>query len=450
MKKTLILGLGLIVAVAALTASVTYAIFHYQTPSVVNVMTAGNVQIELIEQQRDGKGGLEPFEQGKALSPIVGNVQQGEFDEFGMTKTKNYQDKIISVKNNGKNDAYVRVLIAYPAILKAESIATNGATSNEDALHANLGNRVDLTGNYTKAWGDKWKENWHWDYTSVESVIIEVEGVKYLVDCITFKDVLGTDAQTSAAIAGVYLDNDVDYKNGAYVLNGEELTGFNGVVTIPVLAQAVQADGFENALEAFESAFPYGENNENITEWFENTGLVNAKPEANAVRPAGFDPAAKGVSSVDGLTVTDNSDENTNLRALYTRDGKVNGNFTVTNSYLDGTYAMNVIGDDTGDLTVINTALRGWVSYDGFKNATFTNTTFGKNSNAEIYNVVRPYSNITFTNCDFTGTEFWLDKVPAGEKVTFVNCTMNGEVIDGIEDIKLPQGNEASVVIANS
>lgn len=447
MKKKLILGLGLIVAVAAITAGVTYAVFHYQTPSVVNVMTAGNVQIELIEQQRDGKGGLEAFEQGKKITPIIGSAQ-GEKDEYGMPKVDNYQDKIISVKNTGANEAYVRVLIAYPAILKQESIKTNGNTSNQDALHSNLGNRVDLTGNYTPAWGDKWKENWRWDYTSVPSKVITINGVEYLVECITFKDELEAGVQTSAAIAGVYLDDDVNYVDGKYVLGTTELTGFNGVVTIPVLAQAVQVDGYANALTAFDAAFPFTE--ENLEKWFNNANFVTAAPASGAERPSGYTPEGTNVV-VDGITVIDNSDDKTNLRALYTGDGKkVVGNLTVTNSYLDGTYAMNVIGDDTGILTVLNTALRGWVSYDGFKSATFTDVTFGANSNPEIYSVIRPYSTITFTNCDFDGTEFWLDKVPAGSEVKFVNCTMNGKVIEDVTDLSLPYGGEGLVVIANS
>lgn len=446
MKKKLILGLGLIVAVAAITAGVTYAVFHYQTPSVVNVMTAGNVQIELIEQQRDGKGGLEAFEQGKKITPIVGSAQLSEKDAYGMPEVDNYQDKIISVKNTGANEAYVRVLIAYPAILKQESINTNGNTSNQDALHSNLGNRVDLTGNYTPEWGDNWKDNWRWDYTSVPSKIITINGVEYLVECITFKDELEAGVQTSAAIAGVYLDDDVNYVDGKYVLGTTELTGFNGVVTIPVLAQAVQADGYSGYKAAFDDAFPFTE--ENLEKWFTNANFVTAAPESEAVRPAGYNPVEKGTNDVDGVTVIDNSDDKTNLRALYTGDNqKVSGDFFVRNSYLDGTYAMNVIGDGTGVLTVSNTALRGWVSYDGFTSATFSNTTFAANSNPEIYNVIRPYSGVTFTNCDFDGTEFWLDKVPADAKVTFVNCTMNGEVIDDVTDLSIPYGNENLVVI---
>ena len=173
--------------------------------------------------------------------------------------------------------------------------------------------------------------------------------------------------------------------------------------------------------------------------------MVNATATEHEV--AGYDPVEKGTNIVDGLTVIDNSAETANLRALYTKGGKVEGDFTVANSYLDGTYAMNVIGNDTGVLTVSNTALRGWVSYDGFKSAIFSNTTFGPNSNPEIYNAVRPYSTVTFTNCDFDGTEFWLDKVPAGEVVTFENCTMNGEVIDSVADLTITYGESTNVVI---
>lgn len=437
MKKKLLFGIGLIVAVAVATVGVTYAILQYQTPTAVNVMTAGNVQIELVEQQRDGNGGLETFEQGKTITPLVGSAQ-GEKDNFGMPVAENYQDKIISVKNTGANGAYVRVLMAVPASL-------DNPTAADSALHVNFGNRVDFTGNSTYNTGDGWKTTWRWDYSSVEVKTITINGEKYNVYCYTFKDVLASGAQTSAAIAGVYLDTNVNYENGAYVLNGEVIEGFDGVVTLPVLAQAVQADGYADALTAFNAAFPYSV--ENLESWFNNEKFITAAPESQAVRPAGYNPVEEGTNVVDGLTVIDNSDENTNLRALYTKDGTVSGDFTVTNSYLDGTYAMNVIGNDTGVLTVSNTALRGWVSYDGFVSASFSNSTFAQNTNAEIYNVIRPYAATTFTNCDFDGTEFYLDKLPEGAKVTFVNCTMNGETIDSAEDLTITYGTADSVVI---
>ena len=445
MKKKLFLGLSL-VGVAAASLATTLAAFN-SSDSAVNVMTAGNVQIKLVEQQREG-GELVPFEQGKTITPLVGSAQ-GEKDKFGMPVAANYQDKIISVENTGANEAYVRVLMAVPASLDNEDPA-------ESPLHVNYGNKVNFDGNYTEAWGSKWAEHWRWDYSSVDTAAIQIDGVAYNVYCYTYKDALATGAQTSAAIAGVYLDSRVNYDNGAYVMDGQVLTGFNGVVTLPVIAQAVQTDGFENALAAFEEAFPYGSQNENVTAWFNNTGLVNAAPASGANQPSGYNPYEKGTVVADGvlvdsITVIDNSDENTNLRALYNPSSKrIDGTLTVSNSYLDGTYAMNVYGNDTGDLIVSNSDLRGWVSYSGFNNAVFTNVTFGANSNPEIYNVIRPYSKLTFINCEFDGTEFWLDKLPADAKATFVNSTINGELIDSVEDITIVYGDENSVVIANS
>lgn len=443
MKKKLLLGLSF-VGVAAAAASLATSFAYYNSDdSAVNVMTAGNVQIELVEQQRNEKGdALEPFKQGKAITPLVGSAQ-GDKDKFGMPVAANYQDKIISVENTGANEAYVRVLMAVPAVL-------DDADASKSPLHVNYGNRVDFTGTGAYNTGDGWKTTWRWDYSSVNTAAIKINGETYNVYCYTYKDALATGAQTSAAIAGVYLDSAVNYENGAYVMGERTLTGFKGVVTLPVIAQAVQTDGFKDSLTAFAEAFPYGTNNENLTAWFNNTGLVNAAPEANATRPAGFDPGEAGVNVVDGLTVIDESDENTNLRALYNPSKKIEGTLTVTNSYLDGTYAMNVYGNNTGDLIVSNSDLRGWVSYDGFTSATFTNVTFGANSNPEIYNVIRPYSAVKFENCAFDGTEFWLDKLPADAKVTFVNSTINGKLIESADDITVELGSSDVVVVSNS
>ena len=111
---------------------------------------------------------------------------------------------------------------------------------------------------------------------------------------------------------------------------------------------------------------------------------------------------------------------------------------------------MNVYGNDTGDLIVSNTDLRGWVSYSGFKNAIFSNVTFGANSNPGIYNVIRPYSEVRFENCAFDGTEFRFDYMPAGTKATFVNSTINGKLIEKAEDIKITHGTKDVVVVNNN
>ena len=111
---------------------------------------------------------------------------------------------------------------------------------------------------------------------------------------------------------------------------------------------------------------------------------------------------------------------------------------------------MNVIGSNNGVLTVVDTDLRGWVSYSGFTSATFTNVTFGANTNPEIYNTIRPYSEVRFENCAFDGTKFRFDYMPAGTKATFVNSTINGKLIESAADITVELGSSDVVVVSNS
>lgn len=436
-KKTLLMALSFaLVAVVSVASTLAYLSAQ---DNAANVFTAGQVDVELIEQQRNAdRTALEDFKQGKELLPIVGSAQ-GEKDNFGLPKAANYVDKIVTVANTGRNDAYVRVLFGFPQVLDADK-------ASEMPLHWNHSVTFDADGNYVE--GNKIDYNWKAEGLAYT---IEIEGVVYNVYSYTYKTPLAAGTTTpDPAIVGLYLDSRVNYDAdlGKYTIDYGEgpvaLEGFDGNVVMPVIAQAVQAGGFANSDAAFEAAFPV--NAENLTKWFNNLGVKVAKPASGAVRPAGYVPSVDD-EVVDGITVIDSSDEKTNLRALYNEGTKITGDFKVANSYLDGTYAMNVYGDSTGNLTVVNTDLRGWVSYSGFKTATFTNCTFGQNTNPEYYNTIRPYSTITFVNCDFDGTEFWFDMLPAGATVTFENCTMNGNVIDSVDDLNIVQTTTNTITI---
>lgn len=424
-KKTLLMVLSFaLVAVVSVTSTLAYLSAQ---DNAANVFTAGQVDVELIEQQRNAdRTALEDFKQGKELLPIVGSAQ-GEKDKFGLPTAANYVDKIVTVKNTGRNDAWVRVLVGIPANL-------DDAVSTDVPLHWNLGNRFNAEGKYLENPVSIY--NWEYDVLAEK---VTIEGVEYNVWQFTYKTPLAAGKNTpDPAIIGFYLDSKVNYDadRGVYTFGDKDIEGFDGNVVIPVVAQAVQASGFANSDAAFEAAFPL--NAENVKTWLNATKVEIARPASGAVRPAGYVPSVDD-EVVDGITVIDNSDEKTNLRALYNEGTKITGDFKVANSYLDGTYAMNVYGDDTGNLTVVNTALRGWVSYSGFKTATFTNCTFGQNTNPEYYNTIRPYSTITFVNCDFDGTEFWFDKLE-GATVTFENCTMNNTKIDSLDDINVVYG----------
>lgn len=105
MKKK-ITALFLCVALAAIAIVGASLAYFTDTDNETNTFAVGNVKIDLIEQER-GENGLQPFTQGKKLSPIVGSAQ-GEKDELGMPTAKNYVDKMVTVRNTGSEKAYIR------------------------------------------------------------------------------------------------------------------------------------------------------------------------------------------------------------------------------------------------------------------------------------------------------------------------------------------------------
>ena len=114
MKKK-ITALFLCVALAAIAIVGASLAYFTDTDNETNTFAVGNVKIDLIEQER-GENGLQPFTQGKKLSPIVGSAQ-GEKDELGMPTAKNYVDKMVTVRNTGSEKAYIRAYFAIPAAL---------------------------------------------------------------------------------------------------------------------------------------------------------------------------------------------------------------------------------------------------------------------------------------------------------------------------------------------
>ena len=113
MKKKL-LAMCLVVALAATAVIGGTLAYFTDTDTKTNTFTAGGVKIDLIEQQV-GENGLEPFEQDQVLMPIVGSAQ-GEKDQYGQPVAENYIDKIATIENKGKSDAYVRAYFAIPPL----------------------------------------------------------------------------------------------------------------------------------------------------------------------------------------------------------------------------------------------------------------------------------------------------------------------------------------------
>ena len=242
MKKK-ILSIALVVAMIAIIAAGSFAYFT-DTDNKTNTFTVGNVDIELLEQQRNADSTkLVPFEQDKNLMPIVGSVQgeQEIVDGVKLPTAKNYVDKIISIKNTGVSKAYVRVFVAVPTALQ------NGQTPNApryDVLHWNFNGDSCADGQWT-------------DEIVVANPTV-INGVEYKIYSRTYTTALAANETTATpAYIGFYLDKTVDKNaNGEYTVdwgNGPVVINYDlsKGVEIPVFAQAIQADGFASAEAAF-------------------------------------------------------------------------------------------------------------------------------------------------------------------------------------------------------
>ncbi len=236
-----------LLAIAVVGASLAY---FTDTDNATNTFTVGNVAIALIEQERDGQGGLQEFTQDQVLMPIVGSAQ-GEKDELGQPIAENYIDKIVTIENTGKSDAYIRAYFAIPAALD-DGYDTFNAGLN--TLHFNFGNK-DGASTYGNQWN--WKHGSKWNYFETT-----MDGVAYNVYFADYYQALPAGATTEQFVSGVYLDKSFDMQDGKYYAFGEEidlsgLIGQDGELTVkcPVFAVACQAEGFDSAAAAVEAAF---------------------------------------------------------------------------------------------------------------------------------------------------------------------------------------------------
>lgn len=259
MKKKIV-SLCLVLALALTAIGGATLAYFTDTEADTNVFTLGNIKIDLVEEQRDGQGGLEEFEDNKVLLPIVGDAQ-GEKDALGMPTAANYVDKIVTVDNEGNQSAYIRVLYAFPADMDdAQSAA-------EMMLHWNYSS-------------DEIPGLWTREDCGVQ---VTIGGRLYNVYCHTYNVALapkGNEGYTTAypSIIGVYIDKRVNATTDAQGnVTYSMVNSRNETVSatypsgtgpkIYVLTQGVQEAGFSSASAALTEGF--GEvTAENAQAWF--------------------------------------------------------------------------------------------------------------------------------------------------------------------------------------
>ncbi|MBQ3510430.1 MAG: hypothetical protein IJA90_10500 [Peptococcaceae bacterium] len=259
MKKFATMAISILL-IACLVAGGSLA-YLSDTASDVNVMTLGNVEIEQIEQQRplDENGNpkaeaLTDFRNDKGMLPavIVANgydstvtLDNGNTQEIWDANINGEVDKIVTVKNSGKTDAYVRTLFAFEdKVLKDGSYLT-------EQIHT--------------LWGASGIVEWLVADDGSYPMITK-DDVTYTVCAFTYSDKLVAGQSSNASLVQMWLDPSAN--NEFAEIAGDEYK-------VIALSQAVQIEGFNSAEAALTAGF--GEfTQENAQLWFDGVNASDA------------------------------------------------------------------------------------------------------------------------------------------------------------------------------
>lgn len=246
MKKTIaIVMLVVLVAAASVLGTLAYLT---DTKTAKNTFTLGNVQIDLIEQQR-GEGGLEEFKEDKVLVP-------------GKSNDGNAVSKIVTVKNKGTQDAWVWVELKIPTYLVSKEYPTN---ESKNALHWNSYGCFNVEYNGGNYWNLAIKDGIVGEdhkVTNANMVAVE-DGLWYDYECVSkdteyvtirtkMQNKLPAGKVSLPCLAQVYMDwRVVPNEDGTQLkLPAGDPISVNASWEVIVNAYAIQADGFATVDEA--------------------------------------------------------------------------------------------------------------------------------------------------------------------------------------------------------
>ena len=247
-KLTAIFLCVALVAIAVVGASLAY---FTDTKTAENTFTVGNVKIELLESslhrenagvangatsdselwsnvKMEGSNNTSEYKAGDSFytdDQIKADAAQYKCENVKLNPGQSYH-KMPYVVNTGANDAYIRIRVMFPANL--DTAILNSSMYTTTALK---------NGEFTM------------DYDKTGTV--ERDGIKYNVYTFTRIDPLKSEEMTYWNVWGtVHMDSDVTNKE-IEALFGEGKAYADGTFPVLVEADAIQADGFANATEAF-------------------------------------------------------------------------------------------------------------------------------------------------------------------------------------------------------
>ena len=239
MSKKKIISLCLVVCLLATAIGGTLAYFT-DTEAVKNVMTMGNVDIEQIEQERSPAGGLQPYTQNQTLLPMGGYVwEEVNVNGDSISVLADGLDKIVTVKNTGNSDAYVRTIVALEAG-KSEDEAKSMWYNNLAVSDNSDGTQVICEDN---------------------DLFVQIGDTWFIIVVYTYGDAIAAGTESVPSLTGVGLYPETTQ---------EDVANLEGDYEVLVVSQAVQAsDMGDDAGAALDKAFGDVDAT-NVAKWFKD------------------------------------------------------------------------------------------------------------------------------------------------------------------------------------
>lgn len=233
-KKVLVIAVA--VALIAIMVSTSLAYFT-SVDQVKNTFTIGSVLIDIWENNEPTDSDTLVFEK-----PLVPVVKQDVENDPG------FADKVVKVKNTGKNDAYIRTHIAIPTELVeylALQFTTDGWTPRQSSTTATVGNI-----SYTV---------YTYDHTAA---VVPGGFTAELLQGAYLKSNVDLEEDASGNLVFVLRNSEGEITaTSSFVAHTKQADGSYKPSTVAILvaSEAIQAQGFENgATDALNSGF--GEN----------------------------------------------------------------------------------------------------------------------------------------------------------------------------------------------
>lgn len=249
MKKK-ILALALVIAMLAMLVIGGTLAYFTDTEYANNVLVAGNVNIEIREDNNINEQMDTNIDDGN------GNVSDDKYRDWLSAPGQEFHpanviEKNVWVENTGANDAFVRIYFAVPTdVLPLVTITWNDAAITD--------------GTFDPTAADMWyKHDSGYDVTW-DNKPVEIDGIDYTIFCYTYTDALVPGEYTADAMLRVMMNPYVDCNvnvNGTITYYDPADTSKSytadseGEVPVLVHARATQTTTFDNALDALVAAF---------------------------------------------------------------------------------------------------------------------------------------------------------------------------------------------------